>query len=262
MRIFNIVNHSNKVSDADLSLMVEACKVQVTRDAAPLFERLPWDVKVGGSDGFTIGIFDNADQAGALGYHTQDPNGNVWGRVFVSPVLDHGGTIMKGAKSISAVLSHEILETFYNPYVNMWANRGDVTFVAVEVCDPVENDCYEITVNNTPVSVSNFVLDVWFDSAMKNAPRYDFLSKLKAPLTLSKGGYNVIFNSETGDVKSIFGSKDEEEAHYLFKPAHPAARTSKNVAGKIISVDKSGRLPGVVIGSPSSSLEDEIAATD
>jgi hypothetical protein len=262
MQIFNIINHSAKVSEADLNLIVEACKVQLTRDAAPLFGKVPWDVKIGGDDGFPIAIFDDADNAGALGYHTQDPSGKTWGRVFTTPILNNGGTIMKGFKSISTVLSHEILEAFYNPYVNLWANRGNVTFVAVEVCDPVESDCYEIVVNNVAVSVSNFVLDVWFDSAMKNAKRYDFLNKLAAPLTLSRGGYNVIFNSETGEVKSVFGSKDDESFHNVFKPAHPAARTSKNVAGKIIPADTSGRLPGVVVGRPSSTLEDEIAATD
>ena len=128
----------------------------------------------------------------------------------------------------SVVLSHEILETFYNPYVNLWANRGDETFVALEVCDPVENDSYEIDVDGVKVSVSNFVLPAWFDKEMTKAGSYDYMSKLTSPLTLSKGGYNVIFNSETGEVKSIFGSKDEEDEHEITKPPHPASRSARS----------------------------------
>jgi len=232
MRTFNIINKSTKVSNEDLQLMVEACKIQLKDHAGPTLERFPWDVKIDGNDGFPMVLFDDSDQAGALGYHSQDPDGKVWGRVFVNPVLNNGGTVLKGSKSISVVLSHEILETFYNPYINLWANRGDETFVALEICDPVEDFSYEINVSGSSVSVSNFVLSSWFDKEMLGAGRFDYLSLLRAPLTLARGGYNIIFNSETGEVKPTFGSKDDEELHNLLKPHHPAARTSRNVLKK------------------------------
>lgn len=228
MNVFNVINQSTNVTPFDLNLMIEACKKQMIEHAAPLLGKLPWEIKLGGDDGFPVVIMDNADHAKALGYHTQDPNGKIWCRVFTKPVLDKGGSTLHGTHSVSVVLSHEILETFYNPYVNMWANRGDETFVAAEVCDPVENDSYEIDVNGTLVSVSNFVLDTWFDKELINAGRYDYMSRLTKPLTLSKGGYNVIFNSETGEVKSIFGSQDEEDEHSLMKPPHPASRSARS----------------------------------
>jgi hypothetical protein len=232
MRTFNIINQSSKISETDLQLMVEACKIQLRDHAATALERMPWDIKIGGDDGFPMIIFDNSDQAGALGYHSQDPNGKVWGRVFVNPVLDHGGTIMNGSKSVSVVLSHEILETFYNPYINLWSNRGDETFVAIEICDPVEDNCYEIEVNGNKVSVSNFVLEAWFDKEMANVGKFDYLSTLKSPLSLAHGGYNIIFNSETGEIKSVFASQQAEELHNFIKPSHPAARTSRNILKK------------------------------
>jgi len=230
MRIFNVINQSARVTDPELQLMVEACKIQLQQHAAPLLERIPWDVKTGGDDGYQMIIMDNADQANALGYHSQDANGKVWGRVFVRPILDNGGSMMTGGKSVSVVLSHEILETFYNPYINMWANRGDETFVAVELCDPVEGMSYELHISGSNVSVSNFVLEEWFDKEMSSAGRFDYLSKVTSPLTLGPGGYNIIFNSETGEVKPVFMSKEDEDIHNLFKPSHPAARTSRNVS--------------------------------
>lgn len=228
MRIFNVINRSNNVKNEDFELMVEACRIQLNQHAAPLLERTPWEIKVGGNDGFPLVLINSPDAAGALGYHTQDPDGRVWGRVFTDPLLKHGGTVLNGPHSVSTVLSHEILETFYNPYINLWSNRGDQTFVALELCDPVQGDSYEIEVNGTKVSVSNFVLEVWFDREMGKAGRYDYLNKIKSPLEMSRGGYTVIFNSETGEVKSVFASKEAEEMHDLLKPSHSASRSSRN----------------------------------
>lgn len=228
MKTFNVINKSDNVSDADVELMVKACKIQLEQHAAPLLGRLPWEIKLGGNDGFPVVILNSPDTAGALGYHTQDPDGKVWGRVFTDPLVKNGRGILNGVSSVSVVLSHEILETFYNPYVNLWSNRSDATFVAMELCDPVQGDCYDIEINGKFVSVSNFVLNEWFDREMSKAGRFDYMSKLSGPLNTSKGGYTVIFNSETGEVKSVFGSQEEEDLHAMLKPTHPAARTSRN----------------------------------
>ena len=152
----------------------------------------------------------------------------MWSRVFTDPLVKNGKGILNGISSVSVVLSHEILETFYNPYVNLWSNRSDATFVAMELCDPVQGDCYDIEINGKFVSVSNFVLNEWFDREMSKAGRFDYMNKLSGPLSTSKGGYTVIFNSETGEVKSVFGSQEEEDLHAMLKPTHPAARTSRN----------------------------------
>jgi len=233
MRTFNIINQSKKITERDLQLMVEACRIQLRDHAGPALDRTPWEIKIGGDDGFPMVILDDADHASALGYHTQDKNGKVWGRVFVNPVLNNGGTVMTGVHSVSVVLSHEILETFYNPYINLWSHRGDDTFVAVELCDPVQGNAYEIVVDGVAVSVSDFVLEPWFDKEMAGATdKFDYLSILKSPLGLARGGYNIILNLRTGEVKPTFASKEDEIEHKRFKPSHPAARTSRNVNNK------------------------------
>lgn len=228
MKAFNVINKSTNVSDADVELMVKACKVQLEQHAAPALGRLAWDVKVGGNDGIPVVILNSPDTAGALGYHTQDPDGKVWSRVFTDPVLKNGGSILHGANSVATVLSHEILEAFYNPYTNLWSNRSDATFVALELCDPVQGDFYEIDVDGKKVSVSNFVLEEWFDREMGKAGKFDYMGRLSQPLSMSRGGYTIIFNSQTGEVKSVFASQEGEDLHALLKPTHPASRTSRN----------------------------------
>lgn len=234
-----VVNRSNRVSDADGLLMTQACQLQLTKHAAPLLGRRTWSVKFYGKtatppkSAFPIIIFDTPDQAGALGYHTTDDSGNPWGRVFASPVLDNGGTVLRGSLSVSAVLSHEVLETFVDFNVNLWADRFDGTEVAVEVCDPVEADAYDVLVGTAqvPVAVSNFVLDEWFD-AFQTTGKFDYLGNVKAPLQMSAGGYIIVRDLSNGHISAVWGSKEAEAMHALRKPGHPAARTSKRNAGR------------------------------
>ena len=227
MITFNVINKSSNVTKEDFEKMVEACRVQINDHAAKELRRDMCELKIDGDDGFPIVLLNSPDVANALGYHTQDPNGKVWCRVFTDPVLKNGGTVLNGTKSISVVLSHEVLEAFYNPYINLWANRGDHTFVALEVCDPVQGDSYEIDVGGTKVSVSNFVFEQWFDKELTNEKKFDHMGILKRPLELSRGGYNVIFDSMSGEVTSVFGSQDAESFHKMLKPDHPAARGAR-----------------------------------
>ena len=70
---------------------------------------------------------------------------------------------------------------------------GKPCFMDLEVCDPVENDEYNI--QNIPMS--NFILPSWFEPAMPNQ-KYDYLGKLGAPCTLDSGGYfGYSFNLKT-----------------------------------------------------------------
>jgi hypothetical protein len=234
MTMIAVTNLSSRISDADASLMTRACQFQLTKHAAPLLQRKSWKVKFFKKgttppvDSFPMVIMDDPDQANALGYHTTDDKGNPWGRVFASPVLDNGGTALRGSMSVSAVLSHEVLEVFGDYNVNLWADKYDGSEVAVELCDPVEADCYDVLVGKSqvPVSVSNFVLDEWFDAFQVEA-KFDYMGTVSAPLQMSKGGYTIVRNLSSGQVSAVWGSKEAEQMHALRKPGHPAARTSK-----------------------------------
>lgn len=240
---FAVVNASTLVSDADAQTMWSACNLQLLHHVAPAWERVAMNsifVKKGGTlpPGFyPIYLLDSPDVANALGYHTEDPNGLMYGRVFAQPVLQNGGTALNGALSISSVLSHEVIEFFVDRHVNLWADKGDGTMVAYEACDPVENDSYLYHVGDTtgaivPVSVSNFVFDVWFDAqaTKRGTPGWDWLGNCKAPLTMTTGGYEVVLDTKTGQTSQVFGSVEAERLHNLIKPAHPAARSARRMA--------------------------------
>jgi hypothetical protein len=246
MTRYAVVNQSTAVSDNDAYTMWHATKDQLYYHVAPAWERKFVDsifidsvtlLKSGVPAGvFPIYLLDNPDVANALGYHTEDPGGKIYGRVFAEPVLQNGGSALAGSLSISSVLSHEIMEFFVDKHCQLWADRGDGTMVAYEVGDPVESDSYTVHTTNkqgvkVPVSVSNFVLDAWFDvQATAPGTRYDWMKKVTAPLQMTTGGYGVILNVGTGQVSQIFGSRDHEARHGAIKPFHVSSRTVRRVA--------------------------------
>jgi hypothetical protein len=167
-----------------------------------------------------VAVMDNADQADALGYHATTPDGRPYARVFVRPILDNGGTVMTGPVSVSVTISHEVLEMWGDPYANFWADASDGNEYALELCDAVEGDAYEID----GISVSNFVGPRWFDPG--GAGPFDWMRTLSAPFTMSAGGY-MILRTSSGDVRQVFGSSFP--AWKLAGKAHPAARSQKRI---------------------------------
>jgi len=174
---FAIVVKSTLVTHDDAYLWADACRTQLNLDCAPAWEMAPTakvivrfrlrDVPAGY---WPVVLFDDSDQAGALGYHDEDPKGRPYGRVFVK-------TCQTYDVPVSSVLSHELLEAFIDPHVNLWADKGDGTQFALEVGDPVENRSYDILVKSSsttvggPVTVWDFVYPAYFDSRRPlNAP--------------------------------------------------------------------------------------------
>jgi hypothetical protein len=137
----------------------------------------------------------------ALAYHTTDARGRPKLVIGWGVVKSNGGTPYTGALSLSATLSHEVLETIIDPYVNFWADLDADHEVALEVCDPVEGDSYEID----GVAVSNFVGPRWFSDG--KGP-YDFMGRLTAPRTMSPGGYMVLRKGgPSGSTSQVYGNE-------------------------------------------------------
>jgi hypothetical protein len=233
MRHIAVVNESKKVTLDQARLMTEACNIQLTRHAAPAWGKVTMPVifyelaTMVPKDGDLIVLLDSPDEADALGYHTETPDGRVYGRVFVNPVLDAGGTILKGALSVSCVLSHEVLEQFIDPDINLWADDGRGKLYAIEVADPVENDAYNVKVGTKPVAVSDFVFPEWFDRENRRGTRYNQLATLKGPFTMRTGGY-VVLRNEEGKEKTVFAAK--YPAWRKKGKLHEAARTARRAA--------------------------------
>jgi hypothetical protein len=226
----NVINKSSLLNSKDFSSAFEACKIQLEQHVSPLWNKGAWNLVSNQPEsvGYPIVILDDPDQAGALGYHTETPSGKIWGRVFVRPIVNRKGQMLYGPLSVSSVLSHEIMEAYCDPDVNLWAMRLDGVMVAYEIADPVENDFYEISISDgTKVSVSNFVLPSWFDARPPEGARFDYMSKVTQSFTMSKYGYMVTLNPRTGVISNVFGSMESKRMHSSRQSLHEAARSSR-----------------------------------
>lgn len=110
-----VLNESTVCTDAQLEPIVAAIATQVSRDLAPIWfcdaniSYLPSGSAV--PDGaMVLGIFDNSDQAGALGYHDLTATGMPEGKVFAETDLQAGS-------SLSVTISHEMCELLVDPWI-------------------------------------------------------------------------------------------------------------------------------------------------
>lgn len=202
-----LTNHSTLVSDAQMQQIAAACATQVTRDFAPLHGLLPVPVvftKTPKPGTRVIDMVDTQDDPQALGWHTEDAGEKVYGVIGAKPVLTNGGKVLSGASlTVSSVVSHEVLEMLGDPWCTGWCDTGRGYEIAWEVGDPVQNDSYDI---GTGVMMSNFVTLEWFNPYAAKGDRFDFMNNLKAPCTMSKGGYWV--QRKTGREQQKLGRLD------------------------------------------------------
>jgi hypothetical protein len=181
-----IVDHPGSGADRqDLYAIAKALTIQAQRDFAPAtgapaahvtFARSPH------AGVWTIGLFADPDQPGALGYHDLDPNGHPLAKVF--PKLD-----AQDGANLSTTISHELLEMLADPWLTLAAQTSK-GFAAYEACDAVEADEYEID----GVKVSDFVTPAWYEGT---GDRFDFLGLCKHALEVRPGGY-AQFNTGSG----------------------------------------------------------------
>jgi hypothetical protein len=152
----------------------------------------------------------------AVAYHSVDARGNPFCKIGWKVCLAMArGIVSEALRQLSIGISHECLEAEADPYVCEWSDMPDgVREVAVEVCDPVESDSYDIDVGGHKIAVSNFVTARWFDSGSPTdrSVKFDYLGKLKAPFTKSSGGYWVVREGgPTGTVTQEFGESVTDE---------------------------------------------------
>ena len=126
--------------------------------------------------------FDDADTAGALGYHDLTVKGQPVSKIFVK-------TTQQANEVVSVTACHELFEMVIDPIANLWAENSDGTEYAYEMCDPVEEDTFLVD----GVEMSNFVHPAWFEP-FKHPPgtKFDHLGLLKTPFTMTKGGYVIL----------------------------------------------------------------------
>ena len=192
-----VFNQSTVLTDADIAPAIPALNKQVVQDFKPVWG-VDAEVKfaAGGkptAGTWQVGIFDNSDQAGALGYHDLTQDGLPLGKVFAATDKQYGS-----AWTVTA--SHEILEMLGDPDINLCASvpfERTMRFYAYEVCDACEDDPYGYKIDG--VLVSDFVFPSWFQYFRQpNSTQFDFQKKITEPLQLLPGGYISILDLDAG----------------------------------------------------------------
>ncbi|MDQ6870043.1 MAG: hypothetical protein M3178_17450 [Pseudomonadota bacterium] len=143
--------------------------------------------------------FDDADTAGALGYHELTHDGQPISKVFVR-------TTLAVNELVSVTACHELFEMVIDPLATLWAEATDGTEYAYEMSDPVEQDTFLVD----GIEMSNFVHPSWFEP-FNHPPgtKFDHLGLLKKPFSMTKGGYVIVKNK--GKVTQEYGSKAKEK---------------------------------------------------
>lgn len=216
---FAIVNRTKVISNDEVSLMCAAIQIQLNLHFCPAWGLKSVPVKFFADEAsipnwaWVIYIIDNDQQVeGALGFH-QEINDKVDGYIMCEPILSNGGSVLTfdpktpEQYSVSATLSHEVLETFMDRFTNTWVDCGRIS-CCLEVCDPVEQIGYPILIGDTLVSVSDFIFPAWtniFATLPENAP-FNYLKTLKEPFSMLEGGYMIVREGGPGTEKQIFGN--------------------------------------------------------
>lgn len=187
-----IKNRSTAISEAMLQTALPALQKQVSRDFAPAWGIDAKLVQLAAHDpvppgGWLLVLLDDADQAGALGYHDLTPAGAPMGKVFARTTLEAGGLW-------TVTCSHELLELLADPNINLVAfDERHHRLYAYEVCDAVEAD--ELAYEIDGVMVSDFVLPGWFEPThVAPGERFAFRSDVRRPFSLLPGGYIGIYD--------------------------------------------------------------------
>lgn len=200
---YTLVNEAKTDPGVALDALASALEEYGLAHLAPRWGVAP-QVFLPGSDGKVIGgtwgliLLDNADQAGALGYHDLTPEGMPQSLIFVETTLQAG-------ELVSVTASHEFAEMAVDPWINLSAQANDGTMYAYEVCDAVEESSFPAT-NGVPLS--NFVFPTWFQPFLSpGATQFDFLKTVSSPFELASGGYAPVWAN--GQWSQIFGSEEK-----------------------------------------------------
>lgn len=222
---FYLVLASTDFTLPQIKRIAVACAVQLTRDVAP-----EWGQETEGPFPATVDAVATAAEvpAGGIiitlkptvanpadaGFHTEERNGRPDGEI---------ATQGQSFDDLSVTISHEVVETYRDRYVNRWVKAPDGRLFSLELCDPVEGDWYEITLEDgTKVRVSNFVTKAFFDWFAQPGAKFDFMGILTAGFSVHEenGGYAALIGTDGKEAIEPAGARLDP------KKLHAAARTA------------------------------------
>jgi hypothetical protein len=205
LKIANKSTHDPRVVDPAIDAMTEAIAIQL-RQVAAAWGQVVWQiVEDANAAGFEIALFDDdAQQHDDYGWHDLSDAGTPYARVFLKPILDFGGRWLHSSLSVSATVSHEACELIGDPAVNQWAQTARGGLYAVELCDPVESDCYDVGLRDgSSVTVSDFLYPDWFNPFAPAGAPMDHMRVLSKPFEVAPDGYAMQLSG--GQVRNKYG---------------------------------------------------------
>lgn len=219
-----VTNDSTLVTDDEVRRWTAACARQIREHVAPAYGRAPVRVQFlddathAPAGAWVMSVLDDSDQAGALGYHSEDAAGRIYARVFVAPCLEYG-------VEPSTTLSHEIVETYCDPDVDRWVDTGRGYSVPYEACDPVEGNSYLID----GVYVSDFVTPAWYDTRVVGRTHWLDNGAVSGAFELAPGGY-VVRRWPDGSEDQEFGARANRQ--YIAAKRHHLGRADRRITTK------------------------------
>ena len=164
----------------------------------------------------------SSDVQGAAGYHD---DGGIYCFRDGLPGLTSGDF------AFSVVISHEIFEAAGDPGANRWADNGQGSEVALELCDAVEGFSFVPGIAagepGAGVSVSDFLLPSFFDPG-GTAP-FSRCQKATAPMTTAPDNgadYQIVRTVDENGAQQVTAIGQIRAARQKAK-AHPSSRTSR-----------------------------------
>lgn len=157
-------------------------------------------------------LMDDVEQQSALGYHDINVRGIPFGFVFTRLSERMG-------EPWSVTLSHEALELLMDPEANLLV-RGPhpedperYVYHWYEMCDAVQGRWYEVD----GVSVSNFVLPLYFTEDNESGSRNDFMGDqcgddAVPSFGVAPGGYIGFYDPETDRHEEYFSEEKRAQA--------------------------------------------------
>lgn len=210
--MISVFNFSTQVTDSQVQLMASALN-KILPTFCNDWNLAKYNVaflpksRVNTTSGMKLYFFDDADAAGALGYHDLD-GPTPYGKVFVRTTMSYGGGIYTssriGIPSVATVFSHEVFEMIFDPFVNTWWLGTDwSTLWAAEMSDAVQGNRVRVTVNGVGIDLSDWILPAWSNPNSIRGP-YNHNRTLSRPFTVDAYGYAIIM--ESGTISYVFGS--------------------------------------------------------
>ena len=219
----SVINHtSGKLSDEEVLTVIRAINRQIAEDYEPYWG-MGAELRLDGHTGrqpdaqrpvdmrgdAVLYLWDEEDIDNALGYHDQNHQGIPYGFVFteLSRELD---------EEWSVTLSHEALELIGDPQANLLVvgphpvERNRAVFHWHEMSDAVQAETYTID----EVTVSNFVLPLYFTPSEEEGARNEFLGtqhdgESLASFGVNPGGYVGFFDPKLGRSDTFTRPGDE-----------------------------------------------------